>query len=56
MVTEADLFVEQEDVVFKLSIESLQFSNLLLEFVATVVGAAQLLCPHLRLVLVAARL
>lgn len=56
LVAEADFFIEKEDVIFKLSIQSLELADLLLELVATVVGTAQLLGPDLRLVLVGARL
>ena len=47
LVAEAYLLIEQEDVVFELRIEPLQLADLLLELVASVVGAAELLSPDL---------
>ena len=47
LVAEAHLLIEQENVVFELRIESLELADLLLELVASVVGAAELFSPDL---------
>ena len=56
LVAEAHFLIEKEDVILKLSIQSLQLADLLLELVATVISSAELLGPDLGLILVAARL
>ena len=53
LVAEAHFLIEKEDVILKLSIQSLQLADFLLELVATVISTAELLCPDLRLILVA---
>ena len=56
LIAHADFLIEQENVVFELCVQALQFADVLSELVASVICSTQLLSPNFLGALICARL
>jgi len=56
LIPGAHFLIKHEYVIFQIGVESLQLSDILFEFVATVVSAAELFLPDILLALVGAKI